>query len=134
MRFYTASKTKHAGKWQALRDAGYQVTATWIDEAGEGQTVSYPELAVRCLQEIDAADFVLLYCEPGEHLKGALVEAGMALAIGRPVKCVGQCESLSRVFREHPLWSEHASVDAVLTADAEDGAQLWSGSKKDRMP
>ena len=117
MRFYTASKTKHAPQWKELRAAGYKVTATWIDEAGEGQTANYAELAERCLRDIEEADFMLLYCEPGELLKGALVEAGMALALGRPVRCVGRCDSLSRVFNEHPLWSEHESVAAALTAN-----------------
>lgn len=112
--FYTASKTKHAHRWQALRDQGHPVTATWIDEAGEGQTADYAELADRCRRDIEAAEYVLLYCEPGETLKGALVEAGMALALGKPVRCVGRCDSLSRVFDRHPLWREYESVPAAL--------------------
>lgn len=118
MRFYTASKTKHAPQWQALRAAGCKITATWIDEANEGQTADYAELSERCLREIKAADFMLLYCEPGELLKGALIEAGMALAMGRQVRCVGRCDSLSRVFNKHPLWTEHESVAAALAANS----------------
>ena len=34
MAIYTASKTKHADKWRALRSAGYPIISTWIDEAG----------------------------------------------------------------------------------------------------
>lgn len=120
MRFYTASKTKHASKWKALRATGHKVTATWIDEAGEGQTADYVELSERCQREIASSDFVLLYCEPGETLKGALVEAGMALALGKPVRCVGDCDSLSRVFNEHTLWSRHATIDDALRREATD--------------
>lgn len=114
MPFYVASKTCHAHRWQQLRAAGHAVTATWIDEAGKGESADYAELADRCRREIQAASFVLLYCEPGETLKGALVEAGMALALGKPVRCVGQCDSLSRVFNRHPLWRAYDSVAAAV--------------------
>lgn len=33
---YFASKTRHAPRWRALRDAGVPTASTWIDEAGEG--------------------------------------------------------------------------------------------------
>lgn len=116
MRLYTASKTTHAHLWQALRSSGVPITATWIDEAGEGQTASYAELADRCIREVAQADAVLLYCAPGEILKGALIEVGAALALGKPVLCVGDCPSLSRVFKAHPLWSSHPSIKSALAA------------------
>lgn len=112
---YFASKTCHAPRWRALRASGVPTAATWIDEAGEGETGDYAELAQRCLGEISEALAVVLYCEPGETLKGALIEAGMALAAGVPVCCVGKCESLSRVFRRHPLWFEFPSIEVALT-------------------
>jgi hypothetical protein len=114
VKVYTASKVKHAHLWLGLREQGLQVVATWIDEAGEGQTTSYQELAERCVQEVKTADLVLLYCEPEELLKGALVEAGAALAFGKPVLCVGDCPSISRVFRSHPLWIALPTMDAAL--------------------
>jgi hypothetical protein len=113
---YFASKTKHAPRWQALRDAGVTTTSTWIDEAGEGQTENYTELSERCVSEIFRSRAVLLYCEPGEILKGALVEVGIALASDTPVFCVGQCDTLSRVFRRHILWHEYETIEAALSA------------------
>lgn len=59
---------------------------------------------------------VLLYCEPGEILKGALIEVGIALASDTPVFCVGQCDTLSRVFRKHPLWREFHTIEDALIA------------------
>jgi hypothetical protein len=115
--FYVASKTKHAEMWRDLRARGYRVTSTWIDEAGEGESASYEDLAVRCVKDVAVADFVLLYCQPGEVLKGALIEAGIALALGKRVRCVGYCDSLSRVFNQHALWSMHASITEVLMAE-----------------
>lgn len=113
---YFASKVVHADKWKALRSQGVPITSTWIDEAGPGQSANYAELSTRCLAEIKDSSALLLYCEPGETLKGALVEAGAALAFGRVVYCVGRRESLPRVFREHPNWLECDSVDQALFA------------------
>ena len=106
MTIYTASKTTHAEKWRRLRARGHDIISTWIDEAGEGQSADYAELAQRCIDEAAAADITILYCQPGEILKGALLEAGAALAAGKEVRCVGDCESISRVFRKHPRWIE----------------------------
>lgn len=115
---YFASKVIHSDKWRRLRNAGVPTASTWIDEAGEGQTADYAELSERCLREIAGAEFLLLYCEPGELLKGALLEAGAALAVGTPVRLVGDCPSLSRVFRKHPLWREFSSVDDAIALRA----------------
>ena len=112
-RFYFASKVRHAQRWRDLNGRGFTITSTWIYEAGEGQTADYAKLAVRCLEEIRDSDAVLLYCEPGEVLNGALIECGAALALGIPVRCIGDCKSISRVFRSHPLWSEHPSLAAA---------------------
>lgn len=111
---YTASRTVHAPRWLALRDRGVRINATWIDEAGEGQSVDFSALAVRSLSEASSADILLLYCEGGERLKGALVEVGAALAAGKEVRCVGDCPSISRVFRAHPRWRDFPSVEAAL--------------------
>ena len=113
MKIYTASKTTHADKWRALRRE-HDVTASWIDAATEGQSADCSELAAQCITDIECADFLLLYCEPGELLKGALIEAGIALAFGKEVRCVGKCASLSRVFNQHPLWRQFATVKEAL--------------------
>lgn len=113
MKIYTASKTKHAAKWQNLR-LQYEVVATWIDEAGEGQTACRAELAQRCIAEVAASDFVLLYCEPDEILKGALIEVGAALALNKEVRCVGLPKHLGTVFVEHPLWRTFNTIDEAL--------------------
>lgn len=114
MSIYVASKTVHAPKWRLLRAQGVRIISSWVDESEEGQTASYAELAERCIREIHNCDYVLLYCEPGEVLKGAIIEAGAALALGKHVCCVGTCNSISRVFREHPLWSDHETIQSAL--------------------
>jgi len=114
MRIYISSKVKHAARWQALRDAGAAIISTWIDEAGPGASSDYHNLAHRCIEEARTADALILYCEPGEILKGALIEVGAALAWGRPVLCVGTCESLSPVLVKHCLWSFEESLESAL--------------------
>ena len=114
-RLYVASKVKHAAMWRDLRKHGALIISSWIDEAGEGETADYGELAQRCLEEIRLkTDRLILFCEPGDLLKGALIEVGAALACGVPVACVGTNESLSRVFRAHPLWREYRTVEEAL--------------------
>ncbi len=113
---YGASKVLHADLWKRLRESGVPIISTWIDEAGEGQSGDYSELSTRCLAEVASAKSVILYCEPGEVLKGAMVEVGAALALGVPVYCVGTCDSLSRVFVKHPLWHTCPSIDCAIIA------------------
>lgn len=115
---YFASKVKHSHRWQALRDSGVKTASSWIDEAGEGQSADYEELSDRCLSEIASAGRLVLYCEPGEILKGANVEVGAALMAGVPVFLVGECASLSRVFRRHRLWHECTSVEDAISTPA----------------
>ena len=113
---YTASKTKHAQLWRDLRDSGFvNVISTWIDEAGVGETSDFSDLWRRCVFEASTADALLLYRKEGEVLKGALVEAGCALAKGKRVYCVG--DVLGYSFTNHPnaicCESIHEAVDRI---------------------
>lgn len=115
---YVASRTIYANLWLHLRSIlqarGIEITSTWIEESGEGQTKSYEELSSRCIEEIRRSDCFLLFCRPGDHLKGALIEAGAALAFNIPVRCIGNCESLSRVFVKHRLWATFNGFESAL--------------------
>jgi len=109
---YVASKTKHARRWVALRDTGVPIVSTWIDEAGPGESVSLQDLWVRCITEASTADAVLLYTEPGDGLKGALVEVGAALAFGVPVYVVGDGTEGSWVC--HPCVVRVATIEEAV--------------------
>lgn len=114
MKIYIASKTKHAEKWKKLRNAGVNIISTWIDEAGAGESKNLTDLAARCIDEAKSADRLILYCEPSDKLKGALIEVGAALASGVPVYVVGWGESLSTALNQHPLWKEALSLKHAL--------------------
>lgn len=116
---YVASKVRHAPRWRALRAAGrVRVVSTWIDEAGPGQTEDFPDLWRRCVAEAAAADATVVYGEPGETLKGALVEVGAALAAGKPVYAVGDLDD-NGTWRLHPLVVRVETVDDALALLAE---------------
>ncbi|WP_411839681.1 hypothetical protein [Paracoccus sp. ME4] len=87
---YMASKAvAHGSRWQALRDEGWPIISTWIDESEVGATLDWPDLWDRCLSEVVSAEVCIVYMEPGEVLKGAWVEVGAALAAGVHVIGVG---------------------------------------------
>ena len=90
MRVYVASRVRHAPWWRYYRDeCGWDIISTWIDEAGEGQTADMSELWARITDEVRRCDGLLLFAEAADFpLKGALVEAGMAIALGKPVAVV----------------------------------------------
>lgn len=89
---YVASRASHPARpamWRGFRDLGWRIVSSWIDEAGPGETADMGELWARIGREIREADGLILYAEPADFpLKGALIEAGMALALGKPVAVV----------------------------------------------
>jgi hypothetical protein len=123
---YVASKTVHAPKWRDLRASGLDINSTWIDEVvdkrphAEGGAVDHADLWRRCVDEASEARWMLLYAEPGEVLKGALVELGAALAnpFCRGVLYVGPPDLLTALRHprvQHMRDLEHA-VGVLLTA------------------
>lgn len=111
LRIYTASKVKHARRWQLMRQAGWHVVSTWIDEAEEGQTSDWADLWERCISEARKADILLAYAEQGEVLKGGLVEVGAALSHGVQVLAVGPVQGS---WVKHPLVSQVADLPAAM--------------------
>jgi hypothetical protein len=108
---YVASRVHHAARWQELRTR-YPILTTWIDEAGEGETDDLGELWGRIRAEIEASRALVLYLRPGDFpLKGALIEVGMALAIGRPVHVAMRgVEIEPRSMRPVGSWLHHPLV------------------------
>lgn len=118
---YTASKIWHAEKWRSLRAAGFNVKASWIDYPdGPLTEEQMAGLWNLCESEAAQADYVLLYAEPNDVMKGALIEAGCCLGRGGIVLQVGDCHSLragdgsDASFTRHPRWRRCASIDEAL--------------------
>lgn len=114
-RIYIASRAsipERAALWREYRRRGVPITSSWIDEDGEGQTESFTDLWDRITNEIAAADRLILYAEANDFpLKGALIEAGMALGMRREVTvCLPNVELQSRNFRPIGSWIAHSLV------------------------
>lgn len=111
---YIASKTRHAGRWQSLRARGVPICSTWIDEAGPGQTKSMRHLWARITDEIRNCKVLLLYADSDDFetspLKGAYIEAGMAIAFEKPVVVVLPGISLDSNMRPVGSWINHDRV------------------------
>lgn len=108
-----ASVPERSAMWRTLRDrAGFQITSSWIDEAGEGETADFTELWDRIMREIAAANKVVLYAEQNDFpLKGAILEAGIALGMGKPVVvCLPGVKLDGRTMRPIGSWLAHRDV------------------------
>tara|TARA_Y100000004_G_scaffold182189_1_gene228662 strand:- start:1442 stop:1930 length:489 start_codon:yes stop_codon:yes gene_type:complete len=117
MKVYVASKVWHAPKWREHLDVfkhfNASVTSRWIDYADDSDIVQNRkgELWQHCLEDIQKADAMVVYCERfDEQQRGVLVEAGHAMALGKPVVCINTCETFTAcgtsdvAFTRHSLW------------------------------
>lgn len=85
IRVYPSSKVKHAPMWRKFQQEVPHVffNARWIKRAEKESDLKnddFRDLWKECQQDIQDSDVLLVYAEDGDHLKGALVEVGMALA------------------------------------------------------
>ena len=116
-----ASVPARSAMWRDLRSDGWKIASTWIDEAGEGETADYTELWTRIFAEIAAAEKLVLYAESRDFpLKGAILEAGIALGMGKPViVCLPGVQLEGRTMRPIGSWLAHPNVsrcDSILDA------------------
>jgi hypothetical protein len=139
---YGASVVGHAGLWKdrrrAWRAQGIQITSTWIDahDLGNEHRLTPLFLAgqwIQNYQDLLHAKAVIVYAEKGDVLRGALVEAGIAMGMHKAVVLV--CD------HDHPSfgsWQYHPLVHYCKTLDmALHVLRTWSGREpliKDPAP
>jgi len=114
---YGASKIAHADLWKRLRLEWPEIhfTARW-PTLHVGTVPDEPAFASvfweHDLADIRSADAVLVYAEPEDKLRGALVEAGMALALRQRVVVVGEHPDFG-TWQYHPLVSRVPDLDSA---------------------
>lgn len=111
-----ASIPERAAMWRRLRDEdGFDIISTWIDEAGDGETGDFTELWERISDEVAMADKVVLYAESDDFpLKGAFIEVGMAIGMGKPViVCLPGLTLEGRSSRPIGSWISHPLVTRI---------------------
>ena len=108
IRLYTASKIERAPIWQRMRQEWgdkIEFTSRWLDMCDlEGTATEKDFRRFWLIDKADIArsDYLMLWGEGDEHLRGALVEAGMAIAYGTPVLTIGKHADYGS-WQFHPL-------------------------------
>lgn len=121
-RFYVASRASIPDRpkmWKELRERGLDIVSSWIDEAGEGETDNFSELWCRIISEIDICDVLILYTEENDFpLKGAFVEVGAALALGKQIYAVMK-DYEPNGYTSKPIgsWINHPNVKCVKSLE-----------------
>lgn len=128
MNIYFASKLHHAEKWIEIRDKltvnsaspwyEHRITSSWINLVGN--TPDSPEWAkafwARNLSDIkERSTHVIVYAEKNDRLRGALIEAGIALAFNKFVIVVGE-------HVDYGTWQYHPKV--LKAADLSEAAKM----------
>lgn len=118
IRVYTASKIPTAAIWRKLHNEWPEVYfhARWLKHNVIG-TKDTEENANKFWQEdeedIKSADILMIYAtSQEEHLRGALVEAGIAISHGIPVLVVGTHKDYG-TWQYHPLCSRIPTMEAA---------------------
>ena len=122
IRLYTASKIPTGKIWRLLeKDPEWNhvfFASRWLRHY-DISTPDTPENASKFWQEdqsdVQKADALVILGFEGEHLRGALIEAGMAIAYGIPVIAVGN-------HIDYGAWQYHPLVHRVDTL--KDAAKL----------
>jgi len=113
-RVYIASKAKYRAEWRALRAKGYDIISRWIDTPDEyiGTTIGesdldYSDLWTAIVQDVYYCNMLIVVIRPGDVLKGALVEVGIALATDAEIWVVGAQEDI----RANGTWVAHPKIN-----------------------
>lgn len=120
MPIYVASRAslpERVEMWKGFRAEGWNIISSWIDESGEGQSLSLPKLWDRIWCEIAICKKLILYVETLDFpLKGALIEVGMALGRDKPViVCAPGVVLDPKTYRPLGSWVMHRNV--VIVSD-----------------
>ena len=119
LKVYTASRLKEGPRWRAMMNDWPEVefVARWpfVHITPEGES-GWPQDSPahgsifwqHDHEDIIRADVVLVYGHPDDVLRGALVEAGIGIALGKIVVVVGENES-------YGTWQYHQGVKRVAT-------------------
>ncbi len=118
-KIYLASKAKHRPRWREFRDSlGYNIISRWIDtddQYSEDPTgLDYGKLWEMCIQDAKNCDVLVLYVEPDEHLKGALVELGVALALGKEIIVTGDLGDNGSWHNHHKVEVSDKSIEDLM--------------------
>ena len=109
IKVYIASKIKHAASWRTFREdwraIGIELHARWFDQVAHEDNATSGDFSIFWLcdvEDVSSSNAVIVYGETGEELRGALVEAGIAIANDILVIVVGSSASFG-TWQHHPM-------------------------------
>lgn len=119
---YIASKLSHAERWRKMKSAwltnDLEIISRWIYQAEQEDTALPVDFKVFWSvdeEDVRAADVVVVYGEAHENLRGALVEAGMGIALGKMVVLAGDFDTFGGSWKNHPNCYCVATLEHVKT-------------------
>ena len=136
IRVYVASRLANAPMIRTLASPHLFLCARWLQHVATG-TPDDADHARRFWPEdvADAAgaDLLVVYAAPEDHLRGALVEAGVAIHAGVPVVVVGDHPDYG-TWRYHPGVMRVAHLEELTTLveliDARGIDQMWDRERR----
>jgi nucleoside 2-deoxyribosyltransferase len=119
MKIYIASKAVRRDRWRQLRESGAPFNSRWIDvEDGlPDEQIDFAELWQWCIEDVRACDILIAVVEPGERLKGVLIEIGAAIALGKRVIVLGDPGRDNGTWFNSSLieWQPNGTIENTLT-------------------
>lgn len=119
MRFYVAAKycDRDAVRivYGDLIDRGHSITCDWTNHdiyPEDAPLEKKAEFAIDDIEGVRNADAVIAIFIEERHQRGALIEIGAALALGKPVMIVGEHEASSTLL-QHPLITRFKTIGDV---------------------
>lgn len=126
--------------WRKLRSEGANIISSWIDQAGPGETPDISQHWQDICREVSSAERLILYVEHDDFpLKGAFIEAGIALSRGIPIFVVSpDCDFVPPRYRPIGSWITHplvtiCSLEQALATPAT-GDKVPAADSKPTLP
>lgn len=121
-KIYVASRASipERGKmWRNYKERGSFIVSSWIDVKEELTTDFFSGLWTEIEKEINLCDILVLYVDKEDFpLKGAFVEVGMAIALGKPVFVILENIELNPInFNPLGSWATHPLVKFINHLD-----------------
>jgi hypothetical protein len=120
--------------WQALRAAGLDIRASWIDanldhDGGEPSVDAWARHWQTCIAEASSADIVLVLANADARETGSLTEMGAGLASGAQVFLVSPHDwSVKHHPRVRSFSTLADAVAAIVAADLGERERIHEGN------
>ena len=126
MKYYLAARFSRIKQMRAaavrLQDLGHTVTSRWVWRTDKNLEDLYSNnvsiIATEDLEDVAAADCVILFCEPPRRTKsrgGRLVEFGAGIGFGKKRFIVGPRENIFCCLPDVKLFDCWQELDRYLT-------------------